>query len=195
MSFPFLWCSPFFFSTSKLKLLLQYCWPLSHRASNLQRVPSSSVLSQCCILLVHWPFVHPAELLTKKRLWKLKAVAQRQPLGLNRAEQRVYSPAGCVLLHGREVTAEQPRRGFGPFSRCNSPVEKEGNWSLYQGFPKTELSPADFGCISSLWHSQIPKPNTLWEEKLGQKYLDQKISSPAVYHRRAPHSECSKGST
>lgn len=89
---------------------------------------------------------------------------------------------------------------WGLFSRHNFRIKKETNWSPYQGFPKTELLPADFSCISSLRRSQLPKPRSPWGKSSGkEKNLglnkDQKNSSPVVCHRRASHSEFNKGST
>lgn len=155
-----------------------------------------------------FPVLYPISALTlcassrvanQKCLWNLKAVAQRQPLGLNRAEWRIYSSLERAL-HGMGVTAEQARRGWGLFSRHNSLNKKEKNWSPYQGFPKTELLPADFSCISSIRHSQLPKPRSSWGKTSGKEKnlglnMDQKNSSPVVCHRRASHSEFNKGST
>lgn len=155
-----------------------------------------------------FPVLYPISALTlcassraanQKCLWNLKAVAQRQTLGLNRAEWRICSSLERAL-HGMGVTVKQPRREWGLFSRHNSLIKKETNWSPYQRFPKTELLPDDFSCISSLRCSQLPKHRSPWAKKSRkEKNLglnkDQKNSSPVVCHRRASHSEINKGST
>lgn len=80
-----------------------------------------------------FPVLYPISALTlcassraanQKCLWNLKAVAQRQPLGLNRAEWRIYSFLEWAL-HGMGVTAEQARREWGLFSRHDSLIKRK----------------------------------------------------------------------
>lgn len=96
----------------------------------------------------------------------------------------------------------QSRQGEGEGSSADIIllIKRKKNWNPYQGFPKTELLPADFSCISSIRHSQLPKPRSSWGKTSGKEKnlglnMDQKNSSPVVCHRRASHSEFNKGST